>query len=348
MDRQAVGERTIAWKVSVKGGRASRVEFEIDGALTSTDDRAPYVRFVDARSLSVGRHTLEATAFGGSASRQRARSRVSIAVLPRGIYWGAFIEGRNTYGPRFGAAPWDDVTWQLFETHAGKKISIVHWGTDLPPWQRDFNVFLSMHRKALSRGVLPLVSMDSDAVPLREIAEGNYDSYLRRWAQQAKAWAHPFFLRWNAEMNGGWNSWGTTSSNENTPTDFVGAWRRFHDIATAAGADNITWVWCPNVDPSKALTPFDQLYPGDAYVDWTCLDGYNWGGNAVDELLPDLCLELPRAPTDCTDEADHDRRDRVGRGWGLQGSMDHGHAGNAAAGPLPSRPGSRLVQLADL
>ena len=36
----------------------------------------------------------------------------------------------------------------------------------------------------------------------------------------------------------------------------------------------MTWVWCPNIE-SAATTPFEQLYPGDAYVDWTCLDGYN-------------------------------------------------------------------------
>ena len=23
------------------------------------------------------------------------------------------------------------------------------------------------------------------------------------------------------------------------------------------------------------------LYPGDEYVDWTCLDGYNWGPTAT-------------------------------------------------------------------
>ena len=24
-------------------------------------------------------------------------------------------------------------------------------------------------------------------------------------------------------------------------------------------------------------TPFKDVYPGDAYVDWVALDGYNWG-----------------------------------------------------------------------
>ncbi|HEY8598884.1 MAG TPA: glycosyl hydrolase, partial [Thermomicrobiales bacterium] len=48
-------------------------------------------------------------------------------------------------------------------------------------------------------------------------------------------------------------------------------------VFAAAGATNVTWVWCPNV-VSAETTPLAQLYPGDAYVDWVALDGYNWGG----------------------------------------------------------------------
>jgi beta-mannanase len=121
--------------------------------------------------------------------------------------------------------------------------------------------------------------MSSGSVPLRDIAAGNYDSSLKTWAQQAAAFGRPFFLRWNWEMNGRWFSWGTTATNQNTPTDYINSWRRFHDIANAAGATNITWVWCPNVDPANAFVPYSQLYPGDAYVDWTCLDGFNQTGD---------------------------------------------------------------------
>jgi beta-mannanase len=114
-------------------------------------------------------------------------------------------------------------------------------------------------------------------VLLRDIANGAYDSAYTAWAQQSKAWAHPYFLRWNAEMNGRWSFWGTTSTNSNTPAEFVAAWRHVHDIFANNGATNVTWVWCPNLEYS-ATTPIQYLYPGDAYVDWTCLDGYNKGG----------------------------------------------------------------------
>ena len=72
-------------------------------------------------------------------------------------------------------------------------------------------------------------------------------------------------------MNGSWFPWGKSQP----ASDFVAAWRRFHDVANHAGATNITWVWCPNIDTYDKFTPYAQLYPGDSYVDWTCLDGYN-------------------------------------------------------------------------
>ncbi|MBS1891415.1 MAG: hypothetical protein JST59_08980, partial [Actinobacteria bacterium] len=40
-----------------------------------------------------------------------------------------------------------------------------------------------------------------------------------------------------------------------------------------------TWTWCPNVDPKREFTDVGEYYPGNEYVDWTCLDGYNWGGS---------------------------------------------------------------------
>jgi beta-mannanase len=56
----------------------------------------------------------------------------------------------------------------------------------------------------------------------------------------------------------------------------VAAWKRFHGIVQAQGATNVTWVWCPNTVWSTS-TPLTSLYPGDAYVDWTCADAYNFG-----------------------------------------------------------------------
>ena len=37
------------------------------------------------------------------------------------------------------------------------------------------------------------------------------------------------------------------------------------------------WVWTPYVETDENI-PFRRFYPGDRYVDWAGVDGYNWGG----------------------------------------------------------------------
>lgn len=135
-------------------------------------------------------------------------------------------------------------------------------------------------------GAIPVVSWSSQSIPssksepdfqLSDVISGRYDAYIREWATKAKAWGHPFMLRFNWEMNGKWFPW-HEGVNGNQPGEFVTAWRHVHDIFTEVGASNVTWVWCPNLEYSGA-TPLSEVYPGDEYVDWTGLDGYNHGTN---------------------------------------------------------------------
>lgn len=204
-----------------------------------------------------------------AAKRMASATNARSAVLPsQKIYWGARADG-DVYGR--GDAPWDLTTWNLFEQHAGKKVSILHFGQP-PPWRLPFD--RNPFNLVSGRGAIPYVSMSSDSVSLTSIANGSYDSYLIAWARAAKAYGKPFLLRWNWEMNGTWFSWGAQA--KTNPAAYVASWRRFHNIVKAEGATNVTWVWCPCAVWS-ASTPLTSLYPGDAYVDWTCVDVYNFG-----------------------------------------------------------------------
>lgn len=171
-----------------------------------------------------------------------------------------------------------------FETDAHKPVAIVmwyqHWGvTD------GYQYFQPAWMNAVrAHGSIPLVTWDpwdptlganQPAYALQNIINGNFDSYIVQWAKASKAWGHPYFLRFAHEMNGNWNPW-SEQVNGNKPGQFVLAWRHVHDIFTALGATNVTWVWSPNIDFSTS-TPLRELYPGDSYVDWVAMDGYNWG-----------------------------------------------------------------------
>jgi hypothetical protein len=126
-------------------------------------------------------------------------------------------------------------------------------------------------------GRIPLVSFDGPTRPFpgyAAIANGSQDSYILQWAQMLKSVGRPLFFRPWWEMNGNWFSWGNRD-----PATYVAAWRHMHDLFSQAGATNVVWVWCPNVTDGGA-PHWTNYYPGDAYVDWVGIDGYNWGGSA--------------------------------------------------------------------
>jgi mannan endo-1,4-beta-mannosidase len=211
---------------------------------------------------------------------------------PKPLYWGAWIS--DPYSDR--DAPWDMGRVAEFEQLVGKGLSLIEFSS---PWQdcsrnpcRYFRFPTEAMNNVRGYGAIPVFSWGSEATPrssaeqpaftLGNLINGAYDSYVREFAEEARNWGHPFFLRFDWEMNGNWFPW-YEGVNGNSPGQFVAAWRHVHDIFTAVGATNATWLWCPYADTEKRLLQqrLKGLYPGDGYVDWTCLDGYNWGQNAV-------------------------------------------------------------------
>ncbi len=227
-------------------------------------------------------------------------------------YWGALVN--LSYPSTANMQP--GGVYDTFESIAQKKLAILHWGES---WKRGgvYEPFDTPYfDNVRNHGSIPMLSWGSrdsygGAIQadfqLSDIYNGLHDAHIQNWAQGAKAWGHPFFLRFDWEMNGDWQFPWAEQINGNQPGDYVKAWRHVHDIFARVGANNVTWVWCPNVaDPET--TPFTSLYPGDAYVDWTCLDGYNkynvwlsfntvFTGSGINWLLNSYSQILAVAPT---------------------------------------------------
>ena len=197
----------------------------------------------DQRPGSNGTSTTQANtmiflplAMNGSASSSKSTASA--------IYWGAYISGSN-YGFS-DVPPWDERPIDVFESHTGKKISILHWGLRWQKYGHEVPFNAALMEKVRQRGELSLfdwTSRDYDVNPekdqpafsLSTIISGKYDAYIRQWASEAKNWGHPFFLRFNHEMNGDWYPW-SEQVNGNQPGQFVQAWRHVHDIFTQVGA----------------------------------------------------------------------------------------------------------------
>lgn len=188
-----------------------------------------------------------------------------------GIYWGAWIGSQYT-GTE---APWSTAAMQDVQNEVGKGLSLVNFSSPFATANGSYYNFDSTaFANTRNYGAIPFFSWGSTPYSDAQVAAGNEDSYITSWAQAAKSWGHPLFLRFDWEMNGSWFPWGV-GNNGNTASSYVAMWKHVHDIFTSVGASNVSWVWCPNIDPGNQLAPMSSLYPGDAYVDWTCLDGYN-------------------------------------------------------------------------
>jgi beta-mannanase len=147
---------------------------------------------------------------------------------------------------------------------------------DIVMWYRDFGQPLMYSNEVSnlrSTGQAPMITWEPQDQSLASIANGSYDSYLHESAKIAQSWGAPLMIRFGHEMNGNWYPWGASATSS---SDFIAAWR--HVVATfrADGATNVKWVWAPNVQEGSkyAISP---SFPGDEWIDYVGLDGYNWG-----------------------------------------------------------------------
>ena len=130
----------------------------------------------------------------------------------------------------------------------------------------------------LDAGRIALVNWELYGVELDDILSGSHDALIRERGSDAKSLGDKLFVDFGAEMNGEWSPWSGAQNGMNADK-YLAVYRHVHDLMAEEGATNVIWVWCPNVTDEPRATWNEALsyYPGDEYVDWTCVDGYNWG-----------------------------------------------------------------------
>jgi hypothetical protein len=171
---------------------------------------------------------------------------------------GAFVNGFDNFAS--------------FEADSGQRLAVVLWYVS---WQSPFPT--ADADTVYANGSVPLITWEpwiSNSIgTLEAIASGSYESYVRGFIQSAKDWGQPLFLRFAHEMNGNWYPW------SGQPENYIRAWRYIYNVKNELKASNVIMVWCPNNDsvPTASWNTIASYYPGDAYVDWIGLDGYNFG-----------------------------------------------------------------------
>lgn len=186
--------------------------------------------------------------------------------------------GRMLHAAYPGDLPANDPLGPVrdFEGLTGKGLAVVHWFIPLS------DGFPTATCEALRRhGSLPMISVSPGTYSLEQLARGDGDAAMRRFAREAAAWGHPFILRWAWEMNGKSIPWsGLRSGGPGMgPARYVSVWRRLHGIGRQQGMTQASWMWCPDawgMGPGVGWNHWREYWPGTAYVDWLGTDAYRW------------------------------------------------------------------------
>lgn len=212
-----------------------------------------------------------------------------------------------------------------FESDIDQDLAIINIFTS---FDYDWHALRRQSTNIVAQGATPMITLEPtlaarpDDNLLLEIIAGDWDLYLAQWVTDFKTWIKDrddpharILLRFAHEFNGIWYPW------SNDPESYIIAWRKLHAKFEAADANQyVEWVWSVNnvdVDDYNDITLY---YPGEDVVDWTSIDGYNWGANysfsqwnsfadIFEEKYDLLMLHYPQHPILITEIASAEPRD---------------------------------------
>jgi hypothetical protein len=174
----------------------------------------------------------------------------------RGAYLGAYAKPDPvTQSGRVLAV--DDLQGRL-----GRRLDVVH---TYRKWGDPFGT--ESDRAFQDDGAVLLYSWAG--ADTREITAGRYDGLIADRARRIRAMRRPILLEWRWEMDRP-----NLRAEVRSPADYVAAWRHLRAVFAAQHVTNASWVWCPTAKGFGAGGDAAAFYPGDAYVDWLCVDAY--------------------------------------------------------------------------
>jgi hypothetical protein len=155
---------------------------------------------------------------------------------------------------------------EQFASVAGKEPNLIGYYSG---WAEPFDT--SFAEMVYRHGLIPFVQIDPSFASVAAIAQGEYDGYLRLYADTVRNFGHQVVIGFGHEMNGNWYSWGY---GQTLPSTFVAAWQHIVTVFRGEGADNVTWLWTIQADEAGVTGPIQSWWPGPNYVTWVGIDGY--------------------------------------------------------------------------
>lgn len=184
-----------------------------------------------------------------------------------------------TWGVYTGATPGTVTEFESkVDANPDYLAYFIHWPNDkgqLRPWLKtvagDKDRTLVIFWEASDHTV---GGTEQPAYSYRRILAGDHDAYIEDFARQLKDYGDPIILIPFSELNGNWTPWSGTT-NGNTPEEAVEAYRYVHGFFN--NVPNVKFGLALNAQsvPNTPENAHTAYYPGDAYVDYVGLDGFN-------------------------------------------------------------------------
>ena len=197
----------------------------------------------------------------------------SIALAP--VAAMAFQVGAWVGGPGQYPQPTQQNV-QAFQDLQGTHLDLISYFAlfDINDW----NATAQYANVAKNNGSTLVVTWMANGYNAQELVNGKADNYIREYAKGVKGFGDEIWLRPLHEANGDWYDWGVGKSGAgNTDANVAEAFRHIVKIFKEEGVTNVKWVWTTNASNQGSGTTLTGNYPGDDYVDYISIDGYNWG-----------------------------------------------------------------------
>ncbi len=179
------------------------------------------------------------------------------STSPTAIQWGSYV------GDGIKNLP-------SFETLVGKKVDIlavfVGWNDDFPT---------ELLNSVGNSGKTLLIFWEPE-FGYDNVLDSSHDKDIQSFASAAKMYGKPIILVPFPEMNLNEEAWGY-GKNGNSAKKFVAAWQYVHNYFV--DVPNVKFAIDYNNEsiPDTIDNKFEVYYPGNAYVDYVGLSGFNYG-----------------------------------------------------------------------
>lgn len=187
-----------------------------------------------------------------------------------GFYKGIHLEGKTS---SLSVVPVNKM-----ETVLGLSFDVV--AVDMK-WEKNNieNFPFALFKDITNKGGIPLVNWmpsgdDFREVPVNDnvcafIANGCFDEHLTAFAQKLREFSEPVFLNFAPEPDNLSATW--VENHPVDPEDYRKAWEHIHELFTAEGVYNVTWIWSIRYPAAAEL-----YYPGEKMVDWVGVNCMNY------------------------------------------------------------------------